>query len=202
MIAIFALDTLAIGVAVAATDLIRIWLELYVKIWPLAAERHLIASVLVVPVLLTLFRFQGLYDLDFILAGTREYVRILNAVTYAVFIAVTVSYFAGRDPIVSRLWLLLLWLVTVSCVVATRFALRRVVRRLRRRGRLRTRVIVVGGSALGVAIANQLTASETEGLDVVGFLDAWVPVGVRLTGDIAVIGRPEDLVDGRLVGAA
>jgi lipopolysaccharide/colanic/teichoic acid biosynthesis glycosyltransferase len=55
---------------------------------------------------------------------------------------------------------------------------------------------------LGVAIANQLVISESEGLDVIGFLDAWVPIGQRLTGDIAVIGRPEDLVDGRLLDAA
>ena len=201
-VAIFALDALAIGLAVAMTDLFRLVLEDYVTIWPLAAERHLIASVLVLPVLLTLFRLEGLYDLDSILAGTREYARIVNAVTYAVFIAVTVSYFAGGEPIVSRLWLLLLWVVTVLAVSATRFSLRRVVRRLRHRGHFRTRVIIVGASALGAAIANQLTSSSDEGLDVVGFLDAWVPVGQRIAGNVAVIGRPEDLVDGRLVDAA
>jgi lipopolysaccharide/colanic/teichoic acid biosynthesis glycosyltransferase len=202
VVAIFTLDALAIGFAVASTDLIRLWLEIYLKIWPLAAERHLIASVLVVPVLLTLFRLEGLYDLDFILAGTREYARVVNAVTYAVFIAVFVSYFAGGEPIVSRLWLLLLWVVSVLVVSTARFALRRVVRQMRQHGHFRTRVIIVGASPLGVAIANQLTMSADEGLDVVGFLDAWVPIGQRIADDIVVIGRPEDLVDGRLVDAA
>ena len=202
LVAIFIIDAIAVGTAVALTDLFRLWIEVYVKVWPLAAERHVIASVLVVPVLLTLFRLVGLYDLDFILAGTGEYARIVNAVTYTVFIAVSVSYFAGGEPIVSRLWLLLLWCVLVVIVSTARFTLRRVVRRLRHQGYLRTRVVVVGASPLGVAIARQLAKSTNEGLDVIGFLDAWAPIGHQILENISVIGRPEDLVDGRLVGVA
>src|SRR3712207_2128707 len=42
-----------------------IWnLERALQVWPWETERHLVASVLVVPVLLALFAIHGLYDFD------------------------------------------------------------------------------------------------------------------------------------------
>jgi lipopolysaccharide/colanic/teichoic acid biosynthesis glycosyltransferase len=46
----------------------------------------------------------------------------------------------------------------------------------------------------GVAIAEQLRAASGEGLDVVGFLDEYVPLGETLLPGITVVGRPGDLV--------
>jgi lipopolysaccharide/colanic/teichoic acid biosynthesis glycosyltransferase len=195
-----ALDAAMLVLVVATTDFFRVWLETVLKMWPLATERHLIASILVTPILLTIFRFEGLYDLDQILAGTREYARIAHSITYGVFIAVVVSYAAGRQPIVSRLWLVLIWVLAIGAVCGERFVTRRVVRRLRQGGALRTRVVVVGASTLGVEIAQQLLRARTEGIDVLGFLDEYLPIGHRLAGDLAVIGRPSDLVDGGLSG--
>ncbi len=165
--ALVILDTLALVVAVVGADVIRLAIEQFVHVVPLAAERHLIASTMVPPALLVIFRLQGLYDLDNILAGTREYARIAQAVTYGVFVAVTVSYFVGGNPIISRLWLVLIWVLAVTVVGGERFAARRAVRWLRRRGHLRTRVMIVGASTHGMAIADQLARARNEGLDVV-----------------------------------
>jgi lipopolysaccharide/colanic/teichoic acid biosynthesis glycosyltransferase len=158
-----------------------------------ATDRHLVASILVVPVLLVLFRLHGLYEGDRILAGTREYAHIAHAATYGVLITLAFSYFAGGSPLVSRSWLLLVWVLTVLYVGGTRFATRRVVRWLRRRGSLRTRVVIVGASTFGVAIAEQLRAATDEGIDVVGFLDEYLPIGSSLLDDVRVLGRPGDL---------
>src|SRR5205823_3578978 len=155
-----ALDAVILLVVVVATDAVRIWLESIFQIWPLATERHLVASILVLPILLTLFRFEGLYDLDQILAGTREYARVAHAVTYSVFFAVLISYVTDRTPIISRLWLVLIWVFAIGGVCAGRFALRRLVRRLRRRGKLHSRVIVVEASTLGVEIAEQMSTAR------------------------------------------
>lgn len=192
--ALVALDVLALTIAVVGAGLLRSWLDLiHASSTPLA-ERHFAASLVVGPVLLLIFHFQGLYDFDRILAGTREYARIAHAATYSVVLAVAASYFAGGEPLISRSWLVLVWGLSIGCVGLARFSLRRAVRWLRRRGALRTRVAIVGASSLGVAIAQQLRAATNEGLDVVGFLDEYIPLGQRLLDEVAVIGRPSDLV--------
>ena len=197
VVALVGLDALALALAVTSANLIRLWLDDLPGIWPLATERHLIASVLVIPALLVLLWAQHLYDFDQILAGTREYARIAHAASYGVIIAVATSYLAGGGPLlISRAWLLLVWGLSIVCLGVGRFTLRRVVRRLRRRGVLRTQIVIVGASGLGLAIARQLGAAKNEGLDVVGFLDEYIPLGHRLLGETAVIGRPSDLARG------
>jgi lipopolysaccharide/colanic/teichoic acid biosynthesis glycosyltransferase len=190
-------DVLGLALALATSAVLRFALDGFL---PVAAfglpERHLIASVLVVPVLMLLFALNGLYEPDTILVGSREYARIAHAVTYGVLLVLAASYFAGEGPLVSRSWLLLLWASSVVLTGLCRFGVRRVVRALRRRGVLRTRVVVVGASSFGIAIAEQLAAARGEGLDVVGFLDEYLPVGQQLVDGVSVIGRPSDLLRG------
>lgn len=193
------LDGLMIALAIVVTTALRLVLDGLLPVVALGLpERHVFASLLTAPVLLGLFWFNSLYDGDAILAGSREYGRIAHAVTYGVLFVLGASYFVGDGPLVSRSWLLLLWVSTIVLVSVGRFAARRIVRQLRHRGLLRTRVVVVGASSLGVAIANQLQAAENEGLDVVGFLDEYIPLGEKLVGSAAVIGRPGDLVRGKV----
>jgi lipopolysaccharide/colanic/teichoic acid biosynthesis glycosyltransferase len=195
-IGLMGLDCLALSAAVAAAALVRFWLEDLSLVSELATDRHLIASLLVVPVLLALFKLQGLYSFEHILAGTREYVSVAHAATYGLLIALAASYFAGGGPLVSRTWMLLIWVMTVAFVGGSRFALRRFVRHLKQRGRLRTRVAIVGASSLGVDIAQQLLSSREEGIDIVGFFDEYLPIGEMLVAGIRVIGRPELLAQG------
>lgn len=164
--------------------------------------RHIFASIAVAPALVILFRLHGLYDFDRILVGLYEYTQIVHAVTYGVMILFVISFFAGGTPLVSRSWLVLVWGLSIFGVAVGRFAIRRVVRRLRQHGVLRTRVVVVGASTYGVTIAQQLRAARHEGLDVVGFVDEYVPLGLRLLDDIAVVGRPSDLLLGMNVAQA
>jgi lipopolysaccharide/colanic/teichoic acid biosynthesis glycosyltransferase len=191
------LDTLGLILAVSGAGLLRSEL---VDVIPIASfgwiERHVLASISAIPLMLLLFRLHGLYDVDHILSGTREYARIAHAATYGVLITLAVSYFAGGSPLVSRSWLLLTWALSIGFVGLGRFAARRLVRRLRRHGVLRTRVVIVGASALGVAIAEQCRAARNEGLDLMGFLDEYLPLGQPLLDDVAVIGRPADMLHG------
>jgi lipopolysaccharide/colanic/teichoic acid biosynthesis glycosyltransferase len=190
-------DVVGLVLALATSAALRFALDGFL---PVAAfglpERHLITSVLVVPVLMLLFALNGLYELDTILVGSREYARIGHAVTYGVLLVLAASYFAGEGPLVSRSWLVLLWVTSVVFTGLGRFGVRRVVRALRRSGILRTRVVVVGASSFGVAIAEQLVSARSEGLDVVGFLDEYLPVGQEVLDGVSVIGRPSDLLRG------
>lgn len=195
--ALVATDAVGLTVAVAAAGTLRLALDDVLPVASLVAmERHIIASILVIPLLLFLFKTQGLYNFDYILIGTREYARIAHASTYGVLIVLATSYLAGGGPLVSRPWVLLVWALSIGCVGLGRFTARRVVRWLRRHGTLRTRVVIVGASSAGVAIAEQLGAASNEGLDIVGFVDEYLPLGQALLPGLAVVGRPSDLIHG------
>ncbi len=196
-VALLVSDLAALALAIVLAGFLRLGLDVALPVVMLGyPERHLAASVLAAPILLALFATHGLYQPEKILAGSREYMQIAHAVTYGVLVTVAISFFLGESPVVSRSWLLLIWLLSIVCVGLARFAVRRAVRRLRQRGVLRTRVAIVGASTFGVIVAEQLRAAKSEGLDVVGFLDEYVPVGQVLVDDIAVVGRPSELVRG------
>ena len=191
------LDAAMLLLAVLVAGLARIGLEQVGPVLSLGfPERHATASVLALPALLLLFRLQGLYDLDHILVGTREYAKIANGVAYGVLAVLAISYFGGSGPLVSRSWLVLMWVLGIACVAMGRFAVRRVVRHLRKDGSLRTRVVVVGASSLGVAVAEQLAAAQDEGIDVIGVVDEYLPLGQEVLPGASVIGRPADLLAG------
>jgi lipopolysaccharide/colanic/teichoic acid biosynthesis glycosyltransferase len=195
---LLAIDVVAVLLAVAAAGTLRATVDAVLPLatfgWP---ERHVVASIFVVPVLIALFWFQGRYDIQNCLIGPREYAQIAHAITYGVIIALGLSYFAGGEPLVSRSWLFFVWLFSFAFVSAGRFTSRHVVRRLRRHGLLRTNVIIVGASSAGIALAQQFRAAEGEGIDVVGFLDEYLPVGQELLPGLAVVGRPSELVHRR-----
>jgi lipopolysaccharide/colanic/teichoic acid biosynthesis glycosyltransferase len=194
MLALVLIDALCLLLAVNGASALRLVTDGLLPTAALPIERHIIASLLAVPTLLILFQIHGLYDADRILVGTREYARIANAASYGVLIALAVSFFTGNGPLISRSWILLAWVLTIVCAGIGRFAVRRLVRQLREQGSLRTRVIIVGASSFGVAIAEQLRDAKREGLDIVGFLDEYLPLGEALLPDVSVIGRPSDLV--------
>jgi lipopolysaccharide/colanic/teichoic acid biosynthesis glycosyltransferase len=190
-------DAIALMLAVAVTGALRLVIDQFLPVVALGyPDRHIVASVLVVPVLLVLFRLLGLYNADRILAGSHEYGQIASAVTYGVLIVLAISFFVGDGPLVSRTWLLLVWVSSIVAVGSVRFATRRIVRQLRQHGVLRTRVAIVGASPFGIAIAQQMQSARGEGLDVVGFLDEYIPVGQPLLDGVCVIGRPGELVRG------
>jgi len=196
-------DVIALGLAVVLAGGLRLYADALLPVTSLGyTERHVLASILVIPILVLLFALQGRYDVQNCLIGPREYAQIAHAVTYGVVIAIALSFFAGGDPIVSRSWLLLVWLLSVLLVSAGRFLSRHVVRRLRRRGLLRTSVVIVGASSLGVALAEQFRAAQGEGIDVIGFLDEYLPVGQALLPGLTVLGRPGDLVTPEQVAGA
>jgi lipopolysaccharide/colanic/teichoic acid biosynthesis glycosyltransferase len=188
------LDVIMLGVATLVAALLREHLDGVLVPDGLTATEHLVGAALAFPLILLLFWTRSLYDRDQILAGTREYAHVAHAMTYGVLLGLTASYITGHAQLVSRAWLLLMWVLGIGCVSLGRFVARRVVRVMRRSGWLRTRVIIVGASTFGVAIAEQLRAATSEGLDVLGFLDEYLPLGQRLVDEIAVVGRPADLL--------
>ena len=191
-------DAAALAVGFACASVLRIDLDRASLSPELDLGRHLLASAFIGLLILAWFRVHGLYDLDRILAGAHEYGQVTRATIDGVVIALTISYFVGGGPLVSRSWLVLVGLLATGAVVLERFTVRRVVRALRRRGRLLTRIAIVGASSAAVAVAAQMREARNEGLIVVGFLDEYLPISEPVLDGISVIGRPGDMVRGTL----
>jgi lipopolysaccharide/colanic/teichoic acid biosynthesis glycosyltransferase len=154
-----------------------------------------------VPVWLALFTMMGLYRRDTLLGGVAEYQRVVKACTAGVMAFIVLS-FLWRGIEISRGWLSISWGFACVLVGVERFVVRRAAYSLRSRGWFTARVLVVGANDQGIAIARQWSQSPASGMQVVGFLDDFKPMGTPVVNSLKVIGRPTALDElARQIGA-
>jgi len=155
----------------------------------------LVLLVCAIPVAIGLFALNRLYVLDELLEGPAEYGRIVYACTLTAFgLSVIGFWWRDLDAIApSRRLVTALWLLSCLAVVGARFTARRIVRRLRRRGHLTTRVIIVGLGATGLSLGRHFQEAKHAGVEVVGFIDDFLPAGTPVTGGLKVLGSPSAL---------
>ncbi|MDQ6897994.1 MAG: sugar transferase [Candidatus Dormibacteraeota bacterium] len=151
---------------------------------------HSALALLTLPMITIIFAAEGLYDPQNLLGGTREYAGVLRACTYALVGLIAIS-FAVHLP-VSTDWAVEAWLLSVVLIGSVRFGLRRVFYRMRRLGLFVSRVLLVGADAHGVAVVRQLTQPPS-GIQVVGVLDDYLPIGTLVMGRLRVVGSSEEL---------
>lgn len=153
-----------------------------------------ILALVSVPVWLAVFAMMGLYKRDTLLGGVVEYQRVIKACTAGIMAFIVLS-FMWRDAEISRGWLLFSWGLSCGLVGLERFAARRVAYALRLRGWFTARVLVVGANDQGIAIARQWAQSPTSGMQVIGFVDDFKPMGTPVVNNLKVIGRPTSLCE-------
>jgi exopolysaccharide biosynthesis polyprenyl glycosylphosphotransferase len=141
---------------------------------------------------LVIFVGNGLYVKENLLGGTREYSRVLRSAS-AGFLVIVLAGFLEPTLIIARGWLLLTWGISFLFVVAARFALRRYVYSLRKRGYFLTLSVIVGANEEGRWLAEQLLRWETSGLHIVGFVDKKEPVTSALFHGLPCLGSVENL---------
>src|SRR5215212_4487086 len=170
-VALVVADALMLGTAFIGAAVLRGTVDV-LPVQPSFDPGHYAAvAAALIPGLVGILWLRGAYDSHNLLAGPDEYVRVLSACTYGTLPVVGVSYVYGSLPLVSRGWLLFFWLLAIGLVGTSRFILRRVAHRLRRRGNFITRVLIAGANDQGVAIAQQLHSPAGQGIEVVGFVD-------------------------------
>jgi lipopolysaccharide/colanic/teichoic acid biosynthesis glycosyltransferase len=176
----------------AAYDLrfVSTWLPYTAEFSPLG---YATLSALSVPIWLGLFAIAGLYQRNNLLGGTVEYKQVIKACSAGVVVLVLLAFIWRDVGLVSRGWLVVSWLLACLAVCLERFTLRRLVYRLRRRGLLTARVLIVGANDQGLAIAKQWQHSATSGMRVIGFLDDFKPIGTSVLDDLTVVGRATSL---------
>jgi lipopolysaccharide/colanic/teichoic acid biosynthesis glycosyltransferase len=150
-------------------------------------------AVISVPLWLVIFLLVGLYKRDNLLGGLIEYQQIVWACTTGVVAIIVLSFFWRDFSHFSRGWLAAAWFLACSLVTAERFLVRRCAYFGRRRGWLTSRVLIVGANDQGVAMAAQWLTSPTSGMQVIGFLDDFKPLGLSVINGLRVLGRPTAL---------
>lgn len=177
---------------VAAALALSFGLDQRFGLWPDSSPEPAALAVafaaLVTFVVMLFFAFERLYDLDTLFAGHREYAAVVKGSTSAVAVVIIIAFLAGEP--VSRGALLLTWPLVALFVGGGRFAIRRLVFRLRETGRLVSKWLIVGADEHAAAVAAQLNAPRSKGIEVVGFLDDYLPVGGAVAEGLRVLGDP------------
>lgn len=127
------------------------------------------------PIWILVFALCRLYDRDELLGGPQEYGNIVKGCLIGLALLVMVSLFI-RTPDLARGWFVIGWLLTTIFVGVARFLTRRVFYSLRRQGWFVQRALIVGTNDDARAIARQLTPVNHTGVEVVGFVDDYLPV--------------------------
>ncbi len=187
-------DALAIFAALNAAFFVRYNLDFFPFLERLdpITERYSVIIPFALPLWLAIFAFNRLYDPRYLLAGLQEYGKVVASSATGVLALVVLSYIEPNLSI-SRSWLIFTWVFAVIFVCIARFAIRRIVRVWRAQGRLVARALIIGANEHAVAIVQQFSPATISGIQVVGFLDDFLPRDMRVLGNLRVLGRPSAL---------
>jgi exopolysaccharide biosynthesis polyprenyl glycosylphosphotransferase len=170
-VALLVVDALMVGLAFRLAYELRfeVGLTIAPEVQPYWGQYTRLIALLI-PLWLLLFWLLRLYDPRYLLGGTTEYTRALNASTNGMMAVVLVSFLVPNFQI-ARAWLVLSWILSGTLVCAGRLLLRRVAYRLRRRGLFVAPTLIVGTNDEALALVDQLRQSVASGLAVLGFVD-------------------------------
>ncbi|MBK9096266.1 MAG: sugar transferase [Anaerolineae bacterium] len=175
------LDALMIGAALMAAYYVRVesgWLP--ARNFS-SLDEYVRSSLLSIPLWLLILGLHRLYDTRLLLEGLQEYFKVATACTYGLLALVLAAVFTSPgSALPARGWLLLAWVLSIAFVSLARFVVRRIIVFVRGRGRFITRVLIIGANTHGQALANQFRTAPGARLEVVGFLDDFLPLGARV----------------------
>ncbi len=187
-------DVIAIAAALNAAFSVRYsfdWLPLIERLEPIS-ERYAIVIPLAIPLWIVLFALNGLYDSRYTLSGLQEYGKIISACSFGILLLIVLSFLEPNLSI-SRSWLVFCWIFSILFASLERFVIRRIVKFFRARGHFLSRAIIVGANEQAKTIARQLAPATESGVEVVGFVDDFLPRETRVLDDLYVLDRPAAL---------
>jgi len=194
VLTLLATDALGIAAALALAYYLRIGSRLFPYQAQTDPADYVRLGLMVIPLWLAVFAASRLYHPGELLGGPQEYGRVVTGCTFGVVILVLIVFF-DRVIVPSRLWLLLVWVLSILIIGVSRFSLRRVAYALRRKGLFITRAVIVGTDEQARSIARQFQPPTRHGVEILGFVDDFKPEGTTVLGDLRVIGSPDRLFD-------
>jgi lipopolysaccharide/colanic/teichoic acid biosynthesis glycosyltransferase len=190
-------DAIVVATSLSLAFVLRVTSGIILYTAPYQVSAYAVLTAISVVLWLGMFASDGLYKRDNLLGGSLEYQQVIKACTTGVVVLIILSFLSHDlvDMVVSRSWLLLSWALTSFLVIGERFAARRIVYTLRRRGWFTERVLIVGANDQGVAMAEQWLDSKTSGMHVIGFVDDFKLVDTVVTSGLKVVGHPTSLAE-------
>ncbi len=194
-----ALQLLGDMAATALTAPVAYWLRFHLEVVEItkgvpAWEHYLILAPMALFIWPVVFYFQGLYRRRRIRSRSDELIRLVTAVTFSTALLVAgASFYRPVDFTFSRIFLVFFGASNLVLVIIFRWAISRLLGRIRRSGRNLRTVLVVGAGELGRRVAESLQGHREYGFKVVGYLDD--DPGLKDTGfhGVPVLGSTVDL---------
>jgi Undecaprenyl-phosphate glucose phosphotransferase len=117
------------------------------------------------------FQASDIYQVQIFRGQLRQMTRMVSSWAFVFLLFIGASFFAKLGDAVSRVWLSAFFIVGLAVLVAERVAVRALVRRWAREGRLDRRTIVVGADESGEKLIELLNAQDDSDLDILGVFD-------------------------------
>jgi len=185
-------DTLIITLVTVVAAVGRDTLPMFGDAGNIQANVFAASVPIIIGWLLTLW-FTGAYDETYFAAGADEYRRVFTASTAAAGL-VGIGCYLANFPL-SRGFFVLLFTLGVPLLLLGRYTGRRIIQRLRSRGRLARRVLIAGAPRYIEAVAGVLKRESWLGYSTIGCVTPNEhPYPETRTG-IPILGRTGDLVD-------
>lgn len=148
--------------------------------------------LIILPLWIGLFAFQGLYNRNNLLGGTKEYSLLLNSSSIGIFSIITAGFLIP-EFIFARGWLVASWVGAFLLPAISRFCIRRIVYVLRHFGFFLSNAVIIGANDEGILLAQQLMQWKTSGFNLLGFVDKKLPSGTKVIKNIHCLGNVEQL---------
>ncbi len=148
--------------------------------------------IFILPVWLLVFFLSGLYKIENLMGGVKEYNLLFSANTVAVLSVVAAGFFQP-NIIFARGWLLISWISAFFYTTFGRFFLRRIIYYLRTKNWFLIDTVVVGYNEEAVSMVEQFLHARNSGLRISGFLDCGEPPGTILFKQLKCLGSISDL---------
>jgi Undecaprenyl-phosphate glucose phosphotransferase len=129
------------------------------------------AILAVAAVAVVSFQAAEIYDVQVFRGQLRQMTRMASSWAFVFLIFISVSFFAKMGDVVSRVWLSAFFFAGLAALFAERLALRALIRRWAREGRLDRRTIIVGSDENGENLIRALNAQEDSDIQILGVFD-------------------------------
>ncbi len=133
--------------------------------------QYIEAILLIAAVAVISFQAADIYDLQVFRGQLRQLTGIISSWAFVFLLFISASFFAKLGDAVSRVWLAAFFFVGLAALVVERLALRSLIRRWAREGRLDRRTIIVGSDQNGENLIRALNAQSDSDIHILGVFD-------------------------------
>ncbi len=189
IVSLFVVDILSIAFAFRVAYFFRFELTLHIFHLYVTPSRSFYESLILVliPLWIGIYAVLGLYNRDNLLVGTQEYAKIFYGATIGIILIIATGFLLPGF-VLARGWLLLAWGFAFIINAFGRFLDRRLVYYLRQHGFFLAPAVIIGTNDEARSLAEQLVTWKTSGLQLLGFIDDSLPIGVDVLNQLPTLG--------------